>query len=134
MTTAPGYGCRARCPPALALRAVRAVPGTAARVVGFPLNGARTLAPAQLRGSVTGQGRDIYNRGLFTRTYLVVAAQVSPGNSGSPVLVAGSVAGVIVSKSLSQPQIAYAIPASVVERVLAHVPSHGSVSTEGCVD
>lgn len=119
--------------PALRLRAVDARPGVTARVVGFPLNGARTLAPAQLRGSVTGQGRDIYNRGLFTRTFIVVDAQVSPGNSGSPVLVGGTVAGVIVSKSLSQPEVAYAIPAGVVARVLAHAAAH-AVSTQGCVD
>ena len=100
--------------PALRLRSVRVVPGTPARVVGYPLDGPRTLAPAQLRGSITGIGRDIYNQDLLTRTYLVVAAQISPGNSGSPVLVGASVAGVIVSKSLSEPQIAYAIPAGVV--------------------
>ncbi len=120
--------------PALRLRAVPATAGTAARVVGFPLNGARTLAPAQLRGSVTGQGRDIYNRGLYTRTFVVVAAQVSPGNSGSPVLVGGTVAAVIVSKSLSQPDVAYAIPAGVVAHVLAHVAPHGVASTQGCVN
>ena len=120
--------------PALRLRSVRAVPGTPAKVVGFPLNGSRTLAPAQLRGSVTGVGRDIYNQDLTTRTYLVVAAQISPGNSGSPVFVGANVAGVIVSKSLSEPQIAYAIPASVVARTLASVPAHARAGTLGCVN
>lgn len=120
--------------PALRLRSVRAVPGTPARVVGFPLNGSRTLAPAQLRGSVTGLGRDIYNQDLATRTYLVVAAQISPGNSGSPVLVGSTVAGVIVSKSLSEPQTAYAIPASVVVRALARVPARARAGTLGCVN
>ncbi len=119
--------------PVLTLRGVRAVPGTPARVVGYPLNGSRTLAPAQLRGTITGQGRDIYNRDLITRTFLVVAAQINPGNSGSPVFVGTTVAGVIVSKSLSQSQIAYAIPAGVVAKALARVPAHGSAGTEGCV-
>ena len=119
--------------PALRLRSVRVVPGTPARVVGYPLDGPRTLAPAQLRGSITGIGRDIYNQDLLTRTYLVVAAQISPGNSGSPVLVGASVAGVIVSKSLSEPQIAYAIPAGVVEHALARVRPNASVGTQGCV-
>ena len=120
--------------PALALRSVRAVPGTPARVVGYPLNGSRTLAPAQLRGTITGLGRDIYNHDLRTRTYLVVAAQISPGNSGSPVLVGSTVAGVIVSKSLSQSEIAYAIPAHVVAQALARVPAHASAGTRGCVN
>ena len=120
--------------PALRLRSIHAVPGTPARVVGFPLNGSRTLAPAQLRGSITGLGRDIYNQDLLTRTYLVVAAQISPGNSGSPVLVGSTVAGVIVSKSLSQPQIAYAIPAGVVASALARVPANVSAGTRACVN
>lgn len=120
--------------PALRLRSVHGTPGTPARVVGFPLNGSRTLAPAQLRGSITGIGRDIYNQDLLTRTYLVVAAQISPGNSGSPVLVGSTVAGVIVSKSLSQSQIAYAIPAGVVAHALARVPARAVAGTRGCVN
>ncbi len=118
--------------PALRLSSVRPAPGTPARVVGFPLDGSRTLAPAQLRGTVTGSGRDIYNRVLVTRTYLVVAASIAPGNSGSPVIVRGRVVGVIVSKSLGQNLIAYAIPTSSVARDLARTPPHGSQSTEGC--
>ena len=117
----------------LRLRSVRAVPGTRARVVGYPLDGPRTLAPAQLRGSITGLGRDIYNQDLLTRTYLVVAAQISPGNSGSPVLVGSSVVGVIVSKSLSQSQTAYAIPAGVVAHALARVRANANAGTKGCV-
>ncbi|HUX05388.1 MAG TPA: CvpA family protein [Acidimicrobiales bacterium] len=106
--------------------------GTRGRVVGFPLDGTRTGAPAVVRGTVTGEGRDIYNRQLLTRTYLVVNAQVQPGNSGSPVLVGGQVAGVIVSKSLSEAVTAYAIPVSVVRYELSLTPSVGSVSTESC--
>ena len=106
-------------------------PGTAARVVGFPLNGTRTGAPAVVRGDVSGQARDIYNRQLFTRTLEVVSVDVQPGNSGSPLLVQGRVAGVIVSKSLSEAQTAYAIPVSVLRADLAHVAG-APVSTQGC--
>ena len=119
--------------PALQLLGTSPVGGSKGLVVGFPLNSTRTGAPAIIRGEVTGQGRDIYNRQLLTRTVLVVNAQVEPGNSGSPVLVGTQVAGVIVSKSLSQPVTAYAIPDSVVRHDLARVSSSGSVSTQSCV-
>ena len=106
-------------------------PKTPARVVGFPLNATRTGAPALVRGNVSGQARDIYNRQLFTRTLEVVSVDVQPGNSGSPLLIRGRVAGVIVSKSLSEAQTAYAIPVSVLRADLAHVAS-APVSTQGC--
>ncbi|MDE3083430.1 MAG: MarP family serine protease [Acidobacteriota bacterium] len=106
-------------------------PGTPARVVGFPLDGTRTGAPAVVRGDVSGQARDIYNRQLYTRTLEVVSVNVQPGNSGSPLLVRGRVAGVIVSKSLSEAQTAYAIPVSVLRADLAHVAS-SPVSTQAC--
>jgi S1-C subfamily serine protease len=117
--------------PSLAVDTATPPAGTAAKVVGFPLNATRTGAPAVVRGEVSGESRDIYNRGLFSRTLVVVAASVQPGNSGSPLLVRGVVRGVIVSKSLSEPLTAYAIPASVLRADIAHV-STTPVSTQGC--
>lgn len=107
-------------------------PGTHARIVGFPLDASRTLAPAVVRGELSGEGRDIYSRALFMKTVLVLAAQVQPGNSGSPVLVNGKVAGVVVSKSLSQSSTAYAIPENMVRADLARTPATGTASTQGC--
>jgi S1-C subfamily serine protease len=117
--------------PALHVTTSTPANGTGARVVGFPLNGTRTGAPALVRGEVSGESRDIYNRGLFTRTLIVVSANVQPGNSGSPLLVKGVVRGVIVSKSISEPLTAYAIPASVLSADIAHV-SATPVSTQAC--
>ncbi len=116
----------------LSLARAAPAPGTAARVVGFPLNGTRTAAPAQVRGEVSGLSRDIYNRQVFTRTLEVLSADVQPGNSGSPVLVHGDVVGVVVSKSLSEALTAYAIPLSVLRADLAQVGT-GAVSTQSCV-
>ena len=88
-------------------------------VVGFPLNATRTAAPGYIEGNVTAQGRDIYDQRLLTRTYEVLEVNVNPGNSGSPVLVGGDVAGVVESKSLSEASTAYAIPDSIVVADLA---------------
>lgn len=107
--------------------------GTPVQVIGFPLNSSRTGAPGVIEGEVSGQGRDIYNQQLFTKTMLVVSVSVQPGNSGSPVFNHGLIAGVIESKSLSQPLTAYAIPNDVVQHDIAIAPSSGAVSTQGCL-
>ncbi len=107
--------------------------GTPVQVIGFPLNSSRTGAPGVIEGELSGQGRDIYNQRLFNKTVLAVSVNVQPGNSGSPVFDHGLVAGVIESKSLSQPLTAYAIPNDVVEHDIAMTPASGSASTQGCV-
>lgn len=110
---------------------VAATPGT---IVGFPLNGTRTGTPAFVNGEITAQSRDIYNKTVFTRTLLVLTAVIEPGNSGSPLLIGNQgVAGLVVSKSTSQPDTAYAIPADVVARDLARASSTARPSTQSCV-
>jgi S1-C subfamily serine protease len=111
----------------------RVVDGTKAQVVGFPLNSTRSASPAYIDGFVAGEGRDIYDAGLLTRTFEVVETNVQPGNSGSPVLVNGRVAGIIESKAVGQASTAYAIPNTVIENDLARVSSTIPVSTQGCV-
>lgn len=107
--------------------------GTPVQVIGFPLNSSRTGAPGVIEGELSGQGRDIYNQRLFDKTMLAVSVSVQPGNSGSPVLDHGLVAGVIESKSLSQSFTAYAIPNDVVQHDIAIAPTSGSASTQGCL-
>ena len=94
---------------------------TPAAVVGYPNDGPRTTTPAAVAGQLTAQSHDIYNNGLFERSLVVVGAQVEPGNSGSPLLVAGEVAGMIFSKSTSDANTAYAVPTSVLRADLSHV-------------
>lgn len=107
--------------------------GTAVQVIGFPLNSSRTGAPGLVEGELSGQGRDIYNQRLFNKTMLAISVDVQPGNSGSPILARGLVAGVIESKSLSQTLTAYAIPNAIVQRDVAMTPALGAVSTQGCL-
>jgi S1-C subfamily serine protease len=108
--------------------------GTKAEVIGFPLNGRRTISPSIINGEITAKSRDIYDKTTFARTVLVVYSNIEPGNSGSPVLVKGRVAGVVFSKSLSQSETAYAIPAATVERDLAQTSTNGIQSTQSCVN
>jgi S1-C subfamily serine protease len=115
---------------------VSSVPSSGARaeVIGFPLNGRRTVSPSVISGQITAQSRDIYNRATFARTLLVVYSNIQPGNSGSPVLVRGTVAGVVFSKSTSQSETAYAIQAATVEHDLATTSAHGTQSTQSCLN
>ncbi len=107
--------------------------GTHVEVVGFPLDASRTGSPGVYEGEITGQGRDIYNKTLFAKTVLAVEVNVQPGNSGSPALDAGLVAGVVESKLLSEASTAYAIPDDVVEHDVARTPASGTASTEHCL-
>ena len=115
---------------------VSSAPPTSARaeVIGFPLDGPRTISPSIINGQVMAESRDIYDKQTFQRTLLVLYSNIEPGNSGSPVMVRGDVAGVVFSKSLSQSETAYAIPAATVEHDVASTPTHGTQSTQGCVD
>jgi S1-C subfamily serine protease len=108
--------------------------GVAAEVIGFPLDGTRTISPSVIDGQITAESRDIYSKQTFDRTVLVVYSNIEPGNSGSPVMVRGFVVGVVFSKSLSQGETAYAIPASTVEHDLALTPPNGTESTQSCLN
>jgi uncharacterized membrane protein required for colicin V production len=107
--------------------------GAKIQVVGFPLNGTRSRADGYVEGQLSGDGRNFYNQDLETRTFLALEVNVKPGNSGSPILADGRVAGVLESYSLSERSTAYAIPNSIVQGDIARTPASGSVSTEGCL-
>jgi uncharacterized membrane protein required for colicin V production len=85
--------------------------GTQGAVVGFPGGGPKTASPAGVAGALSAQGRDIYGGSLVTRPIYAVTATVLPGNSGSP-LVGEGVLGMVFSRSLSQPGLAFALRAS----------------------
>ena len=106
---------------------------TKIQVVGFPLNGTRSRADGYVEGQLSGEGRNFYNQDLEERTVLALEVNVKPGNSGSPVLVNGRVAGVLESYSLSLRSTAYAIPNSIVESDIARAPASGSASTQSCL-
>ncbi|HEV7958273.1 MAG TPA: CvpA family protein [Acidimicrobiales bacterium] len=107
--------------------------GTGVQVIGFPLNGTRTKASGYDDGELTGAGRGIYDETLFIKSVIDLEVNVNPGNSGSPVLVGGQVAGIVESKSISQVSTGYAIPDSVIRADVAKTPARGSVSTQTCL-
>lgn len=112
-----------------------ATPAKATRlsVVGFPLDASRTLTAAYMEGTTAALSRDIYGNDLAVRTFLVLEAQIEPGNSGSPVLDGGQVVGVVESMSASQAATAYAIPFALARPLYAHAGTR-AVSTGACLN
>jgi len=84
--------------------------GTEAAVIGYPGGGPETIVAAVVDGSVSAQGRDIYNQNLVTRQIYVIQANVRPGNSGGPIIdLQGRVLGMVFATSASDPGQAYAL-------------------------
>jgi len=84
--------------------------GTQGAVIGYPGGGPERVVPAVVDGSVSAQGRDIYNQSFITRQIFVLQASVRPGNSGGPVIdLQGHVLGMVFATSASDPNQAYAL-------------------------
>ena len=61
-------------------------------------------------GTISAQGRDIYNSGFVTRQIYVLQASVHPGNSGGPLIdLQGPRLGDGLATSASDPSQAYAL-------------------------
>src|SRR5690242_20203262 len=84
--------------------------GTGGAVIGYPGGGPEKIVPAVVDGSVSAQGRDIYNQNFVTREIYVLQASVHPGNSGGPLIdLQGRVLGMVFATSASDPNQAYAL-------------------------
>jgi len=84
--------------------------GTQGAVIGYPGGARRSTVPAVVDGSISAQGRDIYNANFVTRQIYVLQASVHPGNSGGPLIdLDGRVLGMVFATSASDPNQAYAL-------------------------
>ena len=90
--------------------------GTQGAVVGFPGGGPRTATPAGVAGTLTRPGSRHLRRGPGEPADLRRhGRRCCPGNSGSPLIDRERRAsGMVFSRSLSQPGLAYAIRASAL--------------------
>ena len=84
--------------------------GTQGAVIGYPGGGPEKVVPAVVDGTVSAEGRDIYNQNFVTRQIFVLQATVRPGNSGGPIIdLQGRVLGMVFATSASDPTQAYAL-------------------------
>jgi S1-C subfamily serine protease len=120
--------------PALALDPDEVPRGTQAAILGYPENGPLTVGGAGISDQITALGRDIYNQGAVTRSVYALEANVRPGNSGGPVVIAGGqVVGVVFSRSTVYPNVGYALASpGVLARVHVAESRQAPVSTQKC--
>ena len=108
--------------------------GQKGAVFGHP-NGQDLLAvqPATLAQAVTAVGEDLYGKQATKRHVFVLAADLTYGDSGAPVVgTAGRVVGIAFAIAPDRPSTAYALSTSELLPLLSD-PHSSAVSTEGCV-
>jgi len=110
--------------------------GTKAVVLGYPEDGPFTAKRASVMTEFRAEGRDIYNQGLTIRNVYELDAVVRPGNSGGPLVEPdGTVIGVVFSRSVTNPQIGYALASpGVLSRIKTAETSVTPSGTGACIN
>jgi hypothetical protein len=80
-------------------------------------------------------GRDIYGNQIVARSVIEMRADVAPGDSGGPLMLAdGTVGGVTFSESRAEPEVGYALsPLDVAADVQRAIDRDTAVDTGACV-
>lgn len=109
--------------------------GLAGAVLGHP-NGQDALAvqPASIATEVTALGEDLYDTRNTQRNVFVLAAKLTYGDSGAPLVdTQGQVVGVAFAIAPDRSTTAYALSSSEL-RPLLDQPRSSAVSTEACLN
>ncbi|MEO8968579.1 MAG: MarP family serine protease [Solirubrobacteraceae bacterium] len=118
--------------PVLETAAQRRV-GTAAAILGYPLDGAYRAAPGRLGRTATISTQDAYGQGHVLRVLTGLRGRVQPGNSGGP-LVDGRgqvLATVFAAITEADHPGGFAVPNSVVRRDVARARAASAASRTG---
>lgn len=108
--------------------------GDEGATLGFPGGGPLTIVAAAVSRELEAQGRDIYDEHRVTRAVLELRAEIEPGDSGGPfVLADGTVGGLVFAQSRTDPEVGYALtPTSVATRVAPAVGRTTEADTGPC--
>lgn len=94
--------------------------GDTGGVFGRPGGGPLEISPFRVGDQITAVGRDIYDSSSTSRTVLVLAAELAPGDSGSALVdPQGQVVGVAFAVAPDRPGVSYALAVDELEGVLA---------------
>jgi uncharacterized membrane protein required for colicin V production len=109
--------------------------GEHAAALGYTGGGRERLIPGVISRTLSAFGRDIYDSSVVARDVIEMRLDVSPGDSGGPVLLPnGKVGGVTFSESRQDPQIGYALsPAAVAATIADALRSSSPVDTGECI-
>jgi S1-C subfamily serine protease len=108
-------------------------PGTAAALLGFPLDGPFDVRAARMGPATVALSDDAYGRGPVRRAVVPLRGVVRHGNSGGPLVDdGGAVVGTVFASTVSDGRRpgGYAVPNGVVRQVLGRAGS--PVSTGPC--
>lgn len=121
--------------PALPWSGEAAGRGLTGATLGFPGGEPQlTTKPAAVRRRIRAVGRDIYGNRSVTRDVLILADEVTRGDSGGPFVTGdGEVAGVVFAAAVSEANTGYALTAESVRGAVADaVREDEPVSTGTC--
>jgi S1-C subfamily serine protease len=112
-------------------------PGTAAAILGYPLDGPFDPEPGRLGHTQRVSTEDAYGNGPVIRDITSLRGHVRPGNSGGPMIDAGGQVLATVFAAITSGggggHGGFAVPNSLVRRQLAAARARsGPVSTQGC--
>ncbi|MGI8928605.1 MAG: MarP family serine protease [Candidatus Limnocylindrales bacterium] len=109
--------------------------GQPAAALGFTGGGRQRVIPGVISRTLSALGRDIYGSSVVAREVVEMRLDVSPGDSGGPVLLtSGKVAGVTFSESRESPEIGYALsPVSVAVSINDSLRATQPVATGACL-
>lgn len=110
--------------------------GTAAAILGYPLDGRFDSRPGRIGHTETVRTEDAYGRGPVTRTIVSLRGLVRPGNSGGPMVDAGGrvvamVFAAITSGGSDRGPGGFAVPTSLIRTQLAAARARGGVVATG---
>jgi S1-C subfamily serine protease len=111
-------------------------PGTAAGILGYPLDGPFDVEPGRIGQTETVSTEDAYGNGPVTRSITALRGKVRPGNSGGPMIDrAGQVVATVFAAitGSSGGEGGFAVPNALVAAQLAKSASRThAVSTQPC--
>lgn len=118
----------------LALAASPAPNGTPGVALGYPGGGPLTAVPAVVLQRLPVLGPRVASVHLSTREVYRLKARIRPGDSGGPLLDRqGRVIGVVDARSLTDPDVGYALTLTALRADLATARTpHGEVGTGSC--
>jgi S1-C subfamily serine protease len=113
--------------------------GTAAGILGYPLDGPYNAQPGRLGQTQLTSTENAYGRGPVTRLISSLRGLVRPGNSGGPIVDAtGHVLATVFAAITNAPRGhagGFAVPDSVVRTELARALRHrGTVGSGQCAE
>ena len=123
--------------PSASLTFARADParGDVAAALGHPGGMSLAIIPAAVAATYRASGRDLYGEAIVDRQVVELRAEIEPGDSGGPIILAdGTVGGVVFAESRFDPEVGYALAPSVVAAtVLPAIGRAERVETGRCV-